>query len=463
VKFAVLKTGVSDVVKEVQQSFFARVDKTVEAGNKPTADHHRVARVGYLLILITFGIIGGWAAFAPLGSAAIAPGTVTAQSNRRVIQHLEGGIIRKINVREGMPVKAGQTLFELDSTQANASLDMARNQLASLMAQEARLLAERDNVAKIAFPPELSAAAQSDAALQRIVADEEKSFFDRKGTMQAQLGVLQSRKTQLRDELDGIDRQRDSALSQIKLVDDELDGLRRVYEKGLVPKPQVLARERDRAQLDGAVGRLSADYSKGQNSIGEVDMQIRQVQETFGQQVSEQLVEVRVKKADLQQRELVAADLVRRVTVTSPVNGTVQNMRSLTEGAVVRPGEPMAEVVPLNDELDIQAHFTPANVDNVKVNMEAEVRFPTFPSRSTPMIKGRVETISRDRLIDEASHQPYFLAVVKVDTSRLSADLQQRLTPGIPAEVIIGTGERTMLQYLLEPLTNTLRHSMREK
>jgi HlyD family secretion protein/S-layer protein transport system membrane fusion protein len=451
----------ADVVKEVRESFFARAEKAVDT--KPTPDHHRVARVGYLIILITFGVIGGWAAFAPLGSAAIAPGVVTAQSSRRTIQHLEGGIVRKIFVREGSQVKAGDVMFELDPTQANANLDVARNQLASLMAQEARLQAERDKKAKIDFPPELAAAAKDDAALQRIIADEEKTFYDRQATLQAQLGVLRERKNQTRSEMDGIDRQRRSYVDQLKLADEELASMNRLLEKGLVPKPQVTARESNRAQLDGTVGRLVADYAKAQQAMSEIDLQIRQVQETFFQQVSEQIVETRVKKSDLQQREVVAADLVKRVNITAPVTGSVQGLRVLTEGAVVRPGEPMAEVVPANDALDIQAHFSPANVDYVKPEAEAEVRFPTFPARSTPMIKGRVLSISRDRMVDEATHQPYFLAVVKVDTSKMSKDLQQRLQPGIPAEVIVGTGERTMLQYLLEPLGNTLRHSMREQ
>ncbi|MFZ4602707.1 MAG: HlyD family type I secretion periplasmic adaptor subunit [Caulobacterales bacterium] len=456
---AVARSGLSAVATDIRDAFTPGPAQE----KRPTGDHRGAARFGYVIILVTFGVFGGWAAFAPLDSAAISPGVLMAQGNRKTVQHLEGGIVRKILIKEGSQVTSGQVMFELDPTQANANLDVSRNQLAALMAQEARLFAERDGAATVSFPDELRKLAAANANLARVIADEEKTFLDRRSTLLGQLAVLNARKSQIGSELEGIERQRRSADQQLAYMDDELAGMRRIYDKGLVPKQRLLEAERSRAGLDGSIGRLIADASKARKAIGETDLQIRQVREEFLQQVSGQVVEVRVKKSELEQRVLVANDLAKRAQIVAPVAGSVQNLRVFTEGAVVRPGEPLADVVPIGDSLAIQAQVSPASVDSVRPNMKAEVRFPTFHSRNLPEIVGTVQSVSRDRLVDETTRQPYFLAVVTVDPNALPDDLRASLTPGIPAEVVVSTGERTLLQYLVEPLTKTLNHALREK
>ncbi len=421
-----------------------------------------VTRIGYGIIIFTFGVLGLWAAFAPLDAAVIAHGSLSNETSRKTIQHLEGGIVRAIHVREGQEVKKGQLLFELDPTQANASFEIARNQLLALLAQDARLTAERDNQPSITWPAELQNSA-GDPVVARAVADEQKQFFERRATIRGQIDVLNAQKAQFQSEIDGIDRQSASLREQMAFVDDELTGLRTIYEKGLVPRPRLLALERERASLSGSIGRLQADRSKAQQGVGEVGLKIRQIQQQFYEQVSQEIAEVRVKTADIREREIVAADQVKRINVVSPANGVVQNLRVFTIGAVVRPGEPMVDVAPEDEDLLIHAQFSPADVDNVHNGMVAEVRLSSFHSRKVPVLEGTIESISRDRIYDEASKTAYFLAIVRVDDKNLPKEVADKMTAGMPAEVIVPTGERTVLQYLFEPLSNTLRKTMREE
>lgn len=421
-----------------------------------------VARFGYAIIIITFGVLGLWAAFAPLDAAVIAHGSLSNETNRKTVQHLEGGIVRAIHVREGQEVKAGQLLFELDPTQANASFEIARNQLLALLAQEARLIAERDNQSSITWPSELSNAA-GDPVVARAIADEQKQFFERRATIRGQVDVLNAQRSQFQSEIEGIERQTTGLREQVAYLDDELTGLRTIYEKGLVPRPRLLALERERASLNGSIGRLQADRSKAQQGIGEISLKVRQIQQQFYEEVSQQIAEIRVKVADIREREVVAADTVKRINLTSPANGVVQNVRVSTIGQVIRPGEPMLDVAPEDEDLLIHAQFSPADVDNVRNGMRAEVRLSSFHSRTVPVLEGTIESISRDRIFDEANKTAYFLAIVRVDDKNLPKDVADKMTAGMPAEVIVPTGERTVLQYLFEPLSNTLRKTMREE
>lgn len=428
---------------------------------KPTEDAKGVARLGYGIIIVTFGVFGLWAFFAPLDAAVIAHGTLSNQAGRQTIQHLEGGIVRKIDVKEGQRVTAGQILYELDPTQANAGFEIARNQLLALLAAQARLETERDNRATIVWPEELKDT--SDPTVARIVADEQRQFFERRSSVQGQVDVLEAQRSQYKSEIEGIDRQTEGLKEQLGFIDDELTGLRSIYEKGLVPRPRLLALERERASLTGSIGRLIGDRAKTQQGYGEATLRIRQLRQEFYEKVSAEIAESRVKIADIRQREVVAADAKRRINLVSPVNGVVQNLRFLTVGAVVRAGEPVLDVAPDGQDLLIHAQFSVTDVDNIHPGMRAEVRLPSFHSRKVPVLEGTIESISRDRLVDEASKTAYFLAIVRVDDKKLPKTIAARITAGMPAEVIVPTGERTMMQYLLEPLADTLRKTMREE
>lgn len=429
----------------------------------PASDSIRgVAIAGFSVIALTFGVLGGWAATAPLDSAVVAGGLVTAASNRKTVQHLEGGIVAEIKVREGDQVEQGQVLFVMDSTQAKASLEIILNQLHQNLAREARLIAELSSDAQIRLPAEL-ADQQLSPSITQVLADQQRQFEERRGSLEGQIAILRSRRDQLRTEIEGMEREQKSMNQQVAYLEDELVGLRDLFAKGLQPKSRLLALEREKARLEGSIGRGIADKAKAEAGIGEAELQIQQLRQRQQEEIGKELVEVREKLNDLRQRLPVARDVLRRLDVRAPINGAVQNLRVFTKGAVIRAGEPLLDVVPANDNLIIQAHVSPLDVNSVAEGKATEVRFPSFKSRQLPLINGKIVSLSKDRLIDEASKQPYFLALVNVDTNNIPEEFRTTLTPGLNAEVIVPTGERTVFSYLVDPLLDSLRKTFREK
>lgn len=429
----------------------------------PLNDSYRgLAIAGFSVIALTFGVLGGWSALAPLDSAVVSPGVVTTETNRKTVQHFEGGIIRQILVKEGEHVEQGQPLFQLDETQARAGVEINRNQFLQGKAREARLLAELTDAEAITFPKDLTDEKDKSPAIAQIIADQVRQFEERRGSLNGQVSILRSRRDQLRTEIDGVDRERAGMEQQVAFLEDELAGLRTLYEKGLQPKSRLLALEREKSRLEGGIGRSIADRAKAENGIGEAELQIQQLRQKRQEDIGTELVDVREKSADLSQRLAVARDVLRRLDVLSPTEGTVQNLRVFTQGAVIRAGEPLLDIVPSNDNLIIQAHISPLDVNNIQVDKLAEVRFPSFHSRTIPIINGRITSLSRDRLMDEATRQPYFLALIVVDKQSIAPEFRDKMTPGLNAEVVVPTGERTVFHYLVEPLTNTLRSTFRE-
>jgi HlyD family type I secretion membrane fusion protein len=429
---------------------------------RPTDNFKGVARIGYGVIALTFVGLLGWAAFAPLDSAVIATGMVSAEGNRKTIQHLEGGLLSQILVHEGEKVKAGQLLFELDPTQADAAVGITRNQYVSLKAMEARLLAERDQRATISFPAELTAQ-RADPMVARAIADEQAQFLERRQTILGQVDLMNAQRDQYQSEIQGIDRQTQGLKDQLGYIEDELNDLRKIYDKGLVPRPRLLALEREQASLSGSIGRLTADRAKAVQGAGETQLKIRQIKQQFFQEVSQAIAETRVRLAEVTEKEIVATNAQKRIKIVSPVSGTAQNLRFFTKGAVVRPAEPLVDIAPDDEAFVIQAHFSTTDVDNVHPGMVTEVRLPAFHSREIPILNGKIESISRDRLSDPEGKTVYFLGIVSVDVKQLPREFRSKLTAGMPAQVVVPTGERTVLQYLFSPLRDTLRTTMREE
>jgi HlyD family type I secretion membrane fusion protein len=430
--------------------------------HRPSHDIRRVAAIGMATIAGTFGVIGLWAALAPLSSAVIGHGTVTVESNRQTIQHYEGGIVRKIMVHEGDHVRAGQVLFELNPVQADAALESARNQLFSLLAKADRLAAERDNRPAITFSPEVVSQA-SEPVVARAMADESRQFQERRTTIADQVAVLETRIDEYRTVITGIDEQRASMRQQVAFLDDEIGGVTALYQKDLVPKPRLLALQREKAQLEGQIGGSIAEKAKTEKSIGETRLQINQLHQQFFQDVSKEFSDVQTQSADLRQRFAVAQDAAQRVSITAPVDGVAQNLKVFTVGGVVRPGEPLVDVAPDRGRMMVEARFSPNDVDSIHVGQAVQVRFSTFHSRTIPVISGTIRTVSRDRVTDEATHLAYYVAMVDVPDDHLPPEVKGKLRAGLPAEVVAPTGTRTALQYALGPLSNALNGSMRER
>lgn len=435
---------------------------STHALHAPSSDYKTMAIAGYAVIAFGFCGFLGWAGFAHLDSAVTAHASVSLESRRQVVQHLEGGIIREILAREGDKVEKGQQLFRLDDTQTRANLDLTQNQLYAALAIEARLLAERGRAEKIVYPEEF-ASPEASSAIVKSIEDQEVQFAQRRASFQSQVSLLKSRERALNEEIEGLKREGESANQQLFFIEDELTGVRDLNDKGILPKSRRNALEREKARLDGLVGRNNIEAAKAENSINEIQLQINQLQQKVQEEVANSLQDVRPKIADLREKLRVAKDTLRRSDILAPRAGLVQNVKISTIGQVIRPGDMLLELVPIDEQLVVEAQIQTVDVDSIHTDMVAEVRFPSFHSRTTPLILGKVRTVSSDRLIDEMTRQPYFLAQIGITDTDIPEELIQRLRAGMPAEVVFPTGERTVLEFLLQPLTEAFRSTFRER
>ncbi|MFG1238658.1 HlyD family type I secretion periplasmic adaptor subunit [Xanthobacter autotrophicus DSM 597] len=431
---------------------------------RPPSGYRSVALVGYALIAVTFLGLGGWAATARVDGAVVAPGVIGVESKRQVVQHLEGGIVAAILVQEGQRVVRDAVLFRLDPTQSRANDEAALAQRRAALALEARLVAERDDAPTITFPPELMDLARV-PAVREAMADQIAQFRDRRAAFQSQIDILNGRIVQLGHELEGLAQERASARQQLDFIEDELTAVRELERKRLVNKSRVSSLEREKARLEGLVGRNIADEAKARGSIGEQKMQMVQLSQQRAEDVGSQLLEVREKLAELKEKVQVTRSVLERIEIRAPSGGIVQNInpRIYTVGAVVRPGDTLLEIVPLDAPLVVEARVPVQDIDRLDLHQAVEVRFPAFHGRTTPMVLGHLGSVSRDRLVDETTHQPYFLARVGVDETDVPADLRGRLQPGMDAEVAFHTGSRTVLSYLLRPLSDAMARSFTER
>ncbi|MFG1228201.1 HlyD family type I secretion periplasmic adaptor subunit [Xanthobacter wiegelii] len=431
---------------------------------RPPSGYRSVALVGYALIAVTFLGLGGWAATARVDGAVVAPGVIGVESKRQVVQHLEGGIVAAILVQEGQRVVRDAVLFRLDPTQSRANDEAALAQRRAALALEARLVAERDDAPTITFPPELMELARV-PAVREAMADQIAQFRDRRAAFQSQIDILNGRIVQLGHELEGLAQERASARQQLDFIEDELTAVRELERKRLVNKSRVSSLEREKARLEGLVGRNIADEAKARGSIGEQKMQMVQLSQQRAEDVGSQLLEVREKLAELKEKVQVTRSVLERIEIRAPSGGIVQNInpRIYTVGAVVRPGDTLLEIVPLDAPLVVEARVPVQDIDRLDLHQAVEVRFPAFHGRTTPMVLGHLGSVSRDRLVDETTHQPYFLARVGVDETDVPAELRGRLQPGMDAEVAFHTGSRTVLSYLLRPLSDAMARSFTER
>jgi HlyD family type I secretion membrane fusion protein len=392
----------------------------------------------------------------------VASGVVTLESNRKTIQHFEGGMIAQIPIHEGQHVTQGQLLIKLANTQSQASADVAHNQLYYLTAQEARLVAERDRADDITFPPELLAKIGL-PVVKHAIDDERKQFVERRASVEGQVAILQSRIKQFETEINGLAVEKAATERQLEFINSELVDLRGLLDKNLVQKSRVFAMDREKSRLEGVIGRSVADTAKAQNGIGEAKLQIEQTYKKFSEDVNAQILETRQKIADQREKVTVSQDVLLRTEIRAPRDGTIQNLKVTTVGGVIRASEPLMELIPDGDDMVINAQVSPTDIDVIQSGMKAEVRFNSFHGTILPVIMGQVTSVSRDRLVDEQSKQPYFLARIVVDEKDLPNLIKDHVTAGMSVEVIVPTGERTVISYITRPLQNRLNTTFRER
>jgi HlyD family secretion protein len=429
---------------------------------KSISDWRGIAVAGYTVIILTFGVAGVWAAVAKLDQAVVAQGFVAVESNRKTVQHFEGGMVREIFIKEGDHVTKGEVLFSLQKIQAQASSDLVKNQLDAGLALEARLLAERDQKADITWPEEFNGRS-AEPLLTHIMSDEIHQFQERHASLEGQVSILESRIEQLTMGIKGIAIEKDSTEKQVGYINVELVNLRDLGKKQLVPMTRVYAMERERTRLEGVIGHSISETAKAESSIGEMKIQIQQLRQKFQEDIAASLLDVRQKIADARERVAVARDVLDRVKIVAPLSGIVQNLKVFTLGQVLRAAEPLLEIVPDDEPLVVNAQFSPNDIDTVYGGQQAEIRFPAFHAREIPLMMGRIESISHDRLMDEQTRQFYFLGVIALGRSDIPEEYRSRIRPGMPAEVIVASGERTVLSYIISPLSESLRKSFRER
>ena len=418
--------------------------------------------VGLVIIAVFFVGLGGWAATAPLAAAALAPGVVSPDGSRRTVQHLEGGIIAELLIEDSSVVESGDPLVVLDELQSQASFDMLRSEIHTLEAIQTRVLAEIAGDEELAFPDALRAAA-ADPSVADIMHAQRDLFASRTRTMEGRQAILGQRIGQLEAEITGLENHITSQEREMSLIAQEIVGVQRLVDQGLERLPRLLALQRAEAEIQGEMARNAAAIARAEQSIGETELQMMTIETQRLDELNEQLTEIRSQLIELGERLRASEDVLSRTVITAPVSGIVVNMRFHTVGGVIGPGEPILDIVPRDDDMLIDARVSPIDIDVVHQGLTAQVVLSAYKQRNLPRIDGTVRTVSADSLLDEVTGQPYFLARVEVPHEQLQGlDEDISLSPGMPAEVMIMTGERTALDYILEPFVDTLRRSFRE-
>ena len=413
----------------------------------------------FLVFVVGFGV---WSVMAPLAEAAIAPGVVKVEGNRRTVQHLEGGIVGEILVRDGSKVEAGQVLVRLDDIESSAALETQRAQRWALMAQDARLVAEMGKPGQsIAFPPELLDTTHPRA--RDAVRGQRGVHEARTASLNSQLRVLRARIEQQQAAIRGAQGQMVATRNQLTLIRQEETMRRGLVSQGLARLPDLLALQRAMAGLEGTMQELTGQVDRANATIAESERQIQQVLDQRMQEVSTELREVRGKLADVEERLRASNDVQTRREVLAPEAGTVVNSRLFTVGAVVKPGDALLELVPDNDRLVAEVNIQPSDIDVVFPGLHSEVRLPAFKQRLVPFLHGEVTWVAADVTTNEQTRQQYYRAYILIDREQLGKLPNVFLTPGMPVEAHVQIGERSFFRYMTQPIRDSFHRAFREQ
>jgi membrane fusion protein, type I secretion system len=420
-------------------------------------------RFGLGVIIAVFGGLIFWSVVAPINGAVVAPGQVMVESNRKIVQHLEGGVVGEILVHEDQFVEKGEVLARLDSTVTQANLTRVESQLAELYARRARVRAIRDGKDTLSEPsgaPEILAT----PAFLAMFEGQKELFTAQRATLDKQVLLLKERIIQQEKRIGGLTAQRTSIIAQLRLIDDELESVRGLHKKGFAPLTRLRALERESQRLYGEQGSLTAALAGADSIIAEAQLEIERLKGAAREKAITELRDVEVSIADFEETRVTAADALTRTEIRAPQSGRVIGLSIHTVGGVIAPGAPIMEIVPGGAKLEIAARVSPRDVDKVRAGQAAVIRFSSFSARMTPQVKGTVRSVSADSLADQITGAPYYLVLIDLpEADELMDALRgEPLVPGMPAETFIRTGRQPAISYLLRPLTDALARSMRE-
>jgi HlyD family type I secretion membrane fusion protein len=421
----------------------------------------RPLRFALFIILFGLGGVFGWGAFAMIDSAVVAPGTLMVEGNRRNVQHLEGGIVGEVLVRDGTIVVAGQPLIRLDDTRVRAALNVVLDETDRTRARIAVLTAEREQAPAPVFPPELMAR-RSEPKVAEILTVQSDEFIARRNALQGQIEILTQRALQLRKQIDGLNVRIDSNDRQLALVRQEIMGVEGLVRMGLERLPRLLSLQREEARLIGERGEAIENVARTEQAVGEAEMQRTQLVRARQEENAKELRELQGRLLELREREISANDQLMRLTIDAPEAGMVMDLRYSTRGGVIAPGSQVASIVPQEERLVVEVQITPVDVDTVRIGMPASIRLSHAAARTTPILEGSVERISPDRMTDQRTGMPYFVGRIAFAPEELTKHEHLRLQPGMHAEVLIRRGERSFASYLARPLADRFAKSIRE-
>lgn len=421
----------------------------------------RVIGAGIVVVALLFGGFGTWALTADLASAVLASGIVTVDGKRKQVQHQEGGTVKALLVSDGDRVEMGQPLVLLDETRPQAVYRMTKASHDAALMRQARLAAERDTATDVPVPAEL-VDVQDAPEVAELIAGQRALFAARRESLNGTIEILIQREAQLDREIVGLAAQEKSKARQLELVRDELDGQQQLFSQGLSPKTRVLALEREQARLEGERGELIADIARTEKAIGETRMEVLQRKREFRESVESELRTTQQELFDLRERMVATKDVLDRIVVRAPASGVVVGLDVNTIGGVIAPGETILEIVPDSKELVVEARVSPLDVDSLRIGQPAEVRFTAFRQQTTPLLEGSFVYVSADVMLDERSGQSHYVVRVQVPEDEVRRLGELELVPGMPAEVAIKTGDQRPVDYLVQPIVQSIDRAWRE-
>jgi len=414
-------------------------------------------------VLTLGGTATAWSLYAPLEGAVVASGMVMVESNLRKVQHPSGGIIGALNVREGQRVEAGDVVVRLDDTMTRANLGIVLSELTALRARHARLQAERDGLGEPAFAADLKARARREPEIAQILDGERTLFQTRAATKRGQREQLIERTKQLREEITGFGEQMGSFVKQLVVARDELKDLGDLHERGLAQRPRITALQREILRNEGTVGDIKARIAQSMGKIAEIELQVLQLDRDLANEVAKEIREVETRIAELNERRAAAEDQLRRIDIRAPISGAVHQLNVHTVGGVISASETIMLVVPESDILIIEARVGPTDIDQVRIGQDTRVRLSAFNQRTTPELAGKVFRVAADLVKEPQTGQTYYPVGVRVSETELARLKELKLVPGMPAEVFIKTGERTLASYIVKPLLDQMQRAFREE
>ena len=428
---------------------------------RPRSDMRRIIGWGCVLLILQFCGFGVWAATVPLRGAVMAPGVIKVHSMRKAVQHLEGGMIKSIHVRENDQVKAGQLIARLDTTQIEAMLGSLETKYFADLALEARLAAEQSGAQSILFPDELKNSA-SHASARIAMQTQEAEFAARLAAIENERKMIDQQMLQLTDSIRGLESNTEGVEQQLKLLREEIADTSYLLAKGLARKPRVLALKRAEAEASGTIARNTASVAEKKGKMAELEDRRRQLGFNQNQEIAKQRHATSEEIGDLRHRIAALRDQLGRSELRAPESGKIVGLNSRDLRAVLAPRETLLEIVPTEDRLVIEASLKPVDREEVHAGQIARVRVHALNIRRRPMLDGKIVAVAADALTDAKSGITSYMAEVELDINGPTSSYASSLVPGMPVEIFVETGERTFAQYLLQPLELRVNRAFRE-